>query len=82
MLSFKHYLQSDRYRDQVKRSVPQPSLPRTPTINEAKPTQGNELMAKWDFIRMLAEDPSEVLQVEFGDKAVTFAFVEIEKSGD
>ena len=78
MLSFKQYLQSDRYRDHQAKTQ-QRTLPRTKPIKESKRESG-EIMPKWELIRMIAEDPSEVVQVGFGEGAVVFAFVDIDKS--
>jgi hypothetical protein len=76
MLSFKQYL-----REQA--NSPKPNRPRAydPSIPEASQLKGKQqdgMMPKWDLIRMIAEDPAEIVQVDFQKEGVWFAFVENE----
>ena len=76
MLSFKQYLKSNHYRDHQAKAQ-QRTLPVVNSINE---TKNNEvgMIPKWDLIRMIAEDPAEIVQVDLRKEGVWFAFVVIE----
>lgn len=76
MLSFKQYLREQAISQKPNR--PRSSIRSIPEANQLKEKQQDGMMPKWDLIRMIAEDPAEIVQVDLQKEAVWFAFVEIE----
>jgi hypothetical protein len=76
MLSFKQYLREQAISQKPNR--PHSSSRSIPEASQLKGKQQDGMMPKWDLIRMISEDPAEIVQVDLQKEGVWFAFVEIE----